>query len=184
RVEKISLNLPPNIRIENAPEGATISGMLAQGSLDAIIGPRAPSCFDQRHPHVGYLFPDPEAAAIDWYKRTRLFPIMHTLGIRRTVAERHPWLPAAVVKAFQRSKEIALERLRDISATKVTLPFVEDQVRRAQTLMGHDYWAYGFEPNRHVLERFLRRHHEEGLSCRLLAPEELFHPASLETFKI
>jgi 4,5-dihydroxyphthalate decarboxylase len=184
RVEKISLNLPPDIRVETAPAGTTISGLLADGEIDAIIGPRAPSCFDQGHPCVGYLFPDPEAAAIDWYKRTGLFPIMHTLGIRRTLAERHPFLPAAVVKAFERSKHIALERLRDGSATKVTLPFVEDQVRRAQTLMGHDYWSYGFEPNQHVLRRFLRRHHEEGLSERLLQPEELFHPGSLETFKI
>jgi 4,5-dihydroxyphthalate decarboxylase len=184
RVEKISLNLPPDVKIENVPEGATISGMLAEGNIDAIIGPRAPSCFDQGHPKVGYLFPDPEAAAIDWYKRTRLFPIMHTLGVRRTLAGKHPWLPAALVKAFERSKDIATERLRDTAATKVTLPFVEDQVRRAQSLMGHDYWAYGFEPNRRVLERFLQRHHGEGLSPRLLKPEELFHPASTEAYKI
>ena len=184
RVEKISLNLPPDVRLESVPEGATISGELASGAIDAVIGPRAPSCFERGHPHVGYLFPDPMEAAIDWYRRTGMFPIMHLLGIRRTLAERHPWLPSAVFKAFERSKSVALAKLTDTAATKVTLPFVEEHLRRCAGLMGEDFWSYGLEPNRHVLQRFLRRHHEEGLSSRLLTPEELFHPAALETHKI
>ncbi len=184
RVEKIALSLPADVRLENVPEGQTISGMLAEGSLDAVIGPRAPSCFVRGHPHVGYLYADPQAAAADWFRRTRMFPIMHLLGIRRALVERHPWLPATVVKAFEASKSIALARLGDTSAAKVTLPFVEDQLRAARELMGEDYWSYGLAPNRHVLERFLRQHHAEGLSSRLLAPEELFHPASLEAHRI
>jgi 4,5-dihydroxyphthalate decarboxylase len=184
RVEKITLNLPGGVRLENAPEGATLSGMLAAGELDAVIGPRAPSCFDQGHPHVGYLFSDPQQAAADWYRRTGIFPIMHLLGVRRTLVEQHPWLPFAAYKAFEQSKARALAKLTDTSATKVTLPFVELQLQAARKLMGQDFWSYGFEPNRHVLERFLKRHHEEGLSIRLLKPEELFHPAALESFKI
>ena len=152
--------------------------------LDAVIGPRAPSCFDRGHPDVGYLFADPQQTATDWYRRTRLFPIMHMLGIRRSLAEKHPWLPVAVFKAFERSKAIAVTRLGDTSATKVTLPFVEEQLRAARMLMGEDFWPYGLEPNRHVLTRFLQQHHAEGLSSRLLTPEELFHPASLELHKI
>lgn len=184
RIEKILLDLPPDVRVESAPEGRTISGMLADGEIDAVIGPRAPSCYRAGHPHVGYLFPDPQAAAVEWYGRTRIFPIMHLLGIRRTLAEAHPWLPYAAVKAFERSKAVALERLGDTSATKVSLPFVEEQLEAARGLMGEDFWSYGLEPNRHVLEAFLRRHHAEGLSKRLLTPEELFHPASLETHRI
>jgi 4,5-dihydroxyphthalate decarboxylase len=109
---------------------------------------------------------------------------MHTLGIRRTLIEKHPWLPVAVYKAFDRSKAIAVSKLADTSATKVTLPFVEEQLRAARLLMGEDFWSYGLEPNRRVLGRFLQRHHAEGLSARLLAPEELFHPSSLELHKI
>ena len=184
RVEKISLDLPADVRLESAPADATISGMLASGELDAVIGPRAPSCFRERHPAVGYLFPDPQKAAADWFRRVGMFPIMHLLGIRRSLAEAHPWLPYAVVKAFERSKAVALERLGDTSATKVTLPFVEEQLEAARALMGDDFWSYGLAPNRHVLERFLRQHHAEGLSSRLLTPEELFHPASLETHRI
>ena len=184
RIEKINLNLPADVVIENARPDVTISELLANGELDAVIGPRAPSCFDQGHPNVGYLFADPQQTATDWYRRTRLFPIMHTLGIRRSLVEKHPWLPVAVFKAFERSKAIAVSKLADTSATKVTLPFVEEQLRAARTLMGEDFWSYGLEPNRHVLTRFLQRHHAEGLSVRLLAPEELFHPSSLELHKI
>ena len=184
RVEKIALDLPPGVRLENVPPGATISSQLASGELDAVIGPRAPAPFSAGHPHVGYLFADPQQAAAEWFRRTRIFPIMHLLGVRRELAEAHPWLPAALVKAFERSKALALHRLTDTSATKVTLPFVEEQLAAARRLMGEDFWSYGLAPNRHVLEAFLRQHHAEGLSARLLTPEELFHPASLETHRI
>jgi 4,5-dihydroxyphthalate decarboxylase len=184
RIEKISLSLPADVVMENAGPDETISALLGSGRLDAVIGPRAPSCFERGHPDVGYLFADPQATATDWYRRTGLFPIMHTLGIRRSLADQHPWLPVAVFKAFERSKAIALARLGDTSAAKVTLPFVEDQLRAAQRLMGADFWSYGLEPNRAVLARFLGRHHAEGLSARLLSPEDLFHSASLELHKI
>ncbi len=184
RVEKIALNLPPDVRIEDAPPDRTISDMLSDGDLDAVIGPRAPSCFDRGHPQVRWLYADPTAAAMTWYRKTRIFPIMHVLGIRRTLAERHPWLPAAVMKGFGQAKARALLKLGDTAATKVTLPFVEEQVRAARALMGEDFWAYGLEPNRHVLEVFLRRHHAEGLSPRVLSPEDLFHPSTHETFRI
>src|SRR5215469_318465 len=144
RVEKIRLDLPPDVRLEEVPEGATISGLLAEGALDAVIGPRAPSCFTQGHPKVDWLFPDPMAAAADWYRRTAIFPIMHLLGIRRTLAEKHPWLPATILKAFSAAKAAALTQLGDTSATKVTLPFVEEQLRAARRLLGGDFWSYVF----------------------------------------
>jgi 4,5-dihydroxyphthalate decarboxylase len=184
RIEKITLNLPAGVRLENAPAGETLSKMLARGDLDAVIGPRAPSCYQRGEPNVGYLFPNPQAAATEWFQRTRIFPIMHLLGIRRELAEAHPWLPYAVVKAFSEAKDRALEHLTDTSATKVTLPFVEEQLEAARRLIGPDFWSYGLETNRHVLEAFLREHHAEGLSARLLKPEELFHPAALEAHKI
>ena len=184
RTEKIKIDLPPDIHIEAAPEGKTLSGMLADGELDAVIGPRAPSCFERGHPHVGWLFSDPAAAAADWYARTKIFPIMHVLGIRRALVERHPFLAAAAVKVFSQAKALALTRLADTSAAKVTLPFVEEQLRAARKMMGADFWSYGFEPNRVTLEAFLRAHHAQGLSKRLLRPEELFHPATLESYKI
>jgi 4,5-dihydroxyphthalate decarboxylase len=79
RIEKIAVTLPPDVRVQDAPAGATISGMLAAGEIDAVIGPRAPSCFLNGHPHVGWLYPDPAAAAAEWFRKTRIFPIMHIL---------------------------------------------------------------------------------------------------------
>jgi 4,5-dihydroxyphthalate decarboxylase len=184
RVEKLAVALPPGVVIETAPEGETISGMLAAGALDGVMGPRAPSCFERGDPNIEWLFRDPTAEAIAWYNKTRIFPVMHVLGIRKSLVERHAWLPAAVMKAFEASKRVALARLADTSATKVTLPFVEEGLRRARALMGEDFFSYGLAPNRHVFEWFLRHHHAQGLSSRLLAPEELFHPSTLESHKI
>jgi len=184
RVEKITLDLPASLRLEDAPRGATISGMLADGSIDALIGPRAPSCFERGHPHVGWLYPDPIAAASAWYRKTGIFPIMHLVGIRRSLAERHPFLPAAMAKAFGAAKSVALAKLTDTSATKVTLPFVEEQLAQARALMGPDFWSYGVAPNRTTLDAFLHHHHAQGLSPRRLAVEELFHPATLEMVKV
>ena len=157
--------------------------MLADGAIDAVIGPRAPSCFG-RHPHVGWLYPDPAAAAAAWFRKSGIFPIMHILGIRRTLAEQHPWLPVAAFKAFAQAKARALAKLGDVAASKVTLPFLDEHLHAARHLMGEDFWSYGLDANRHVLETFLRRHHAEGLSPRVLSPEELFHPSTHETHRI
>src|SRR3977135_1457151 len=106
-------------------------------------------------------------------------PASGASGWRRT-----PWLPAAVFKAFQESKAKCLEALEDTAATKVTLPFVEEQLRAAREFMGRDFWSYGLAAKRKVLESFLRHHHAQGLSSRLVAPEELFHPSTHESFAI
>jgi 4,5-dihydroxyphthalate decarboxylase len=139
---------------------------------------------EKGHPHIGWLFPDPTAVAKDYFKRTGFFPIMHVLGIRRELAEKHPWLPGAVYKAFEQAKEAGVRKLSDTSATKVTLPFVEERLKEARDLMGHDFWSYGVEPNRKVLDYFLGQHHAEGLSPRRVKVEELFHPATYETFSV
>jgi len=183
RPEKISITLPEDVKLDNAPAGMTISALLAKGAIDGFIAPRPPS-LPKNTPHVGWLFPDPVAAAKDYFERTGIFPIMHLVGVRRTLAEQHPWLPGAVFKAFIQAKIAALEELGDTSATKVTLPFVEERLMEARALMGQDYWSYGVAENRNTLETFLRHHHAQGLSSRLVTPEELFHPGTLESFKL
>ncbi|MBI3375503.1 MAG: ABC transporter substrate-binding protein [Betaproteobacteria bacterium] len=183
RPEKVPLELPAGIRLEQAPEGETISAMLDRGELDAFIAPRPPSCAG-RNSNVGWLFADPATTARDYFRRTGIFPIMHVVGVRKSLAERHPWLPAAVFKAFEQAKAIALERLADTSASKVTLPFVEEQLAAARDLMGADFWSYGVAPNRRTLETFARHHHAQGLSKRLVNLDEMFHPATYETARI
>ena len=184
RREKIALSLPASIRLQAAPAGGSLSDGLVAGEIDAIISPRAPSCQVRGAPHVGWLFDDPVAAASDYYRRWRVFPIMHLVGVRRSLADRHPWLPGAVLKAFTQAKVLAFARLADTAASKVMLPFVEEQLLAARKLLGEDYWPYGLAGNLRTLQYFLRHHHEQGLSGRLLAPAELFHPSTHETVKI
>ena len=184
RPEKISIKLPKDVHLEDAPAGMTISQLLAEGKIDGFIAPRAPAIDLREHPNVGWLFTDPTAAAKDYYKRSGIFPIMHLLGVRRELVAQHPWLPAALLKAFEQAKAAALTLIDDTSATKVTLPFVEEQLKVARDLMGRDFWSYGVEPNRKTLETFLRHHHAQGLSPRLLKVDEMFHPSTYETFKL
>lgn len=184
RPEKIKLTLPPEIKISEAPAGATLNQMLADGEIDGFVGPRAPLCFENAHPQIGRLFADTIAEAETYFAKTRIFPIMHVLGVRRTLSEDHPWLPGALTKAFILAKKAAEEALTDTSATKVTMPFVEDNLARVRRLMGADPWSYGLQPNIHVLETFLRYHYEQGLSPRQVGVGELFHSASTEAFSL
>ena len=184
RPEKIKLNLPAGVHVEAAPEGTTISQLLDAGEIDGFIAPRPPSGAALQNPHVGWLFDDPTAVAKDYYRRTGIFPIMHVVGIRKEIAAAHPWLPGAVFKAFNASKAAALELLADTSATKVTLPFVEEQLKAAKDLLGEDFWSYGVQANRKTLQAFLKHHHAQGLSSRLVEVDELFHPSTYETYSI
>ena len=184
RPEKIKLELPPNIKIESAPEGKTISQLINDGDIDGFIGPRPPSKFALQNPNVRWLFDDPTAVAKDYYARTGVYPIMHILGVKKELAERQPWLPNALLKAFTQSKKAALDLLEDTSATKVTLPFVEEQLKAAKESLGEDFWSYGVPPARKTLEMFVKHHHSQGLSPRLMKVEELFHPSTYETYSI
>lgn len=184
RPEKIKLALPPDVKLINAPEDQTISEMIHRGELDGFIGPRPPGGDARHNPNVNWLFEDPTATAKDYYERTNVFPIMHLVGVRKKLVEQHPWLPAALLKAFEQSKAIALEELSDTSATKVTLPFVEEQLKAARDLMGADFWSYGVDANRATLKTFLKHHYNQGLSARRMEVDELFHPTTYETTKI
>ena len=184
RPEKVKLDLPPGVKVESAPEGKTISQLIDEGEIDGFIAPRPPGGAAASNPNVVWLFDDTVAAAKDYYRRTGIFPIMHVVGIRKELAEKHRFLPAALFKAFSESKAKALELLADTSATKVTLPFVEEQLKAARETLGHDFWSYGVEKNRKTLEAFLHHHHAQGLSPRKLKLEELFDPSTYETYSI
>jgi 4,5-dihydroxyphthalate decarboxylase len=184
REERAPLKLPPEIDLQQVPDDRTLAGMLADGELDGVIGARAPSCFLRGAPNVGRLFADYRAAEADYFRRTRIFPIMHLIGIRKSLAERHPWLPVNVFKAFIEAKRLAMHELNEICHLAVTLPWMVHEYNETRALMGEDYWPYGFAENRHTLETFTRYHHDQGMSDRVVDPRELFAPASLDLSKI
>lgn len=184
RPEKLALDLPADVRIESAPAGATLNEMLAEGDIDGFIGPRWPRCFDEGHPEIGRLFTDSIAVATEHFKRTGFFPIMHLVGVRRSLANDHPWLPSALLKAFTQAKDIAIEALTDTSATKVTMPFVEDNLSAVTELMGRNFWPYGVDNNATTLAAFCEMHFQQGLSARRLTVDELFHPSTYEAYSL
>ena len=184
RSEKIKLDLPPNIHVEPIGPDDTLSGLLRDGAIDALYTARTPSSFRAGDGRVRRLFDDHVAVERDYFHRTRIFPIMHTVVIRRDVYERDRWIAQSLCKAFVAAQRIAYADLNESAALKAMLPWTMAHLEETRRDMGHDYWPYGFERNRQVLSTFLRYHHEQGLSPRRREPEELFAPESLESFKI
>jgi 4,5-dihydroxyphthalate decarboxylase len=158
--------------------------MLAKGEIDALFSARAPSCFLRGAPNVGRLFPDYPAVELAYFRKTRIFPIMHAIGIRRSLVERHPWLAVSVYKAFLKAKALATHELGQIGHLAVTLPWSVAEYDRVRAAMGEDYWPYGVAENRHVLETLMGYSFAQGLSPRKLALDEMFAPATADLSKI
>lgn len=179
REERAEIHLSPDVDWQAIPNDRTLSDMLEKGELDAIISPRAPTCFSRKDkfPLVEQMFPDYPDVELAYYKRTNIFPIMHLIGIRRSLVDRHPWLPVSVLKAFVKAKAII-----DLRHSTI-LPWAAAEYRRMQTLLGEDYWSYHLERNRHVIEAFARYATNQGLINRDVNPEELFAPSTLNLSK-
>jgi 4,5-dihydroxyphthalate decarboxylase len=184
RDEKIRLNLPGAIRLRPIGPTQTLSRMLAEGELDALVTARAPSTFHSQPDKVRRLFPDYVEQEKAYYRRTKIFPIMHTVVIRRDLHRANPWVAQSLYKAFAAAKAKAFEMYQQTAALPAALPWLVAHVEETRREMGEDWWPYGLAPNRHVLDAFLRYHHEQGLSPRRLAPEELFAKETLETYKV
>lgn len=175
--ERVPIKLPDRITVEPIGPDKTLSAMLVDGEIDALVSPRVPQAFGAAS--VARLFPDYRAAEEDYFKRTGFFPIMHGIGVRRSLVEKNPWLPGAVYAAFCEAKRRVLAELEDFGVLRVTLPFVRAELDAAKELMGPDIWPYGFEPNLNELKAMARYAHEQGLAERVIDPAELFHPSVL-----
>jgi 4,5-dihydroxyphthalate decarboxylase len=184
RVEKLKLDVPSTIKLRAIPVDKTLSRMIADGEIDALVTARAPSSFHQEPDKVRRLFPDYVETEKQYYRRTKIFPIMHTVVIRRDVYAKNPWVAQSLYKAFTDAKAKAYALYNQSAALPAMVPWLIAQLEQARREMGEDWWPYGLEPNRGVLETFLRYHHEQGLSKRRLSPEELFARETLESFKI
>ena len=182
REEKLKLDLPPNIRVERIGPDQTLAQMLKTGEIDALHTARKPSTFDGET--VTRLFPDFVPVEREYFQRTGVFPIMHVIAIRREVYEANRWIAMNLFTAFREAQALAYADLPETAALKTMLPWANAAVEEADALMGPDFWPYGLGPNRATLETFLRYHHEQGLSNRLVTPEEMFAPETLENFVI
>ena len=184
REERASIKLPADVDLQPIPEHRTLSAMLAAGELDGLFSARAPSCFLRGAPNVARLFPDYPAVEEAYFKKTKIFPIMHAIGIRRALAEKHPWLAVSVYKAFLKAKELCMHELGQIGHLAASLPWSVAEYDRLRTVMGEDYWSYGVHTNRHVLDTLTRYSFDQGLSVRKLDVNEMFAPSTYDLSKI
>ncbi|HEY7665504.1 MAG TPA: PhnD/SsuA/transferrin family substrate-binding protein [Xanthobacteraceae bacterium] len=172
----IPLNLPTDIRLDFLSEGQTLEQMFAAGELDALLSLYIPKLFLESRPSTVRLFPNYKETEQDYYRRTRIFPIMHTVVLREDVHRAHPWAARSIYKAFVQARDVAVDGLYDTDALRLALPWLIDHVEEARRVLGKDFWAYGLEPNRPTWEAIGRYVHEQGLSPRVVLADELFAP--------
>src|SRR4051812_33451753 len=174
----------PGLDLQTLPAGETLVGALREGKLDALFTARAPSSFLNGEPHIARLFPDTRAAEKAYFQKTGLFPIMHLVGLRRDLAERHAWLPVSLYKAFLEAKALAMTDLLDVNALMVTLPWLTAEAADTMAVMGRDFWKYGVHENLPEIEPLTSYAHEQGLTDRKVKVEELFYPSTFEISKV
>jgi 4,5-dihydroxyphthalate decarboxylase len=184
RVEKQELDLPPGIEVEPIPPDRTLLDMLLAGEIDALYAPRTPRPMLSGDPSVRRLFSDPRAEEERYAAETGIFPIMHTVVLRRDVYIARPWLARSLHSAFEQAKALTEARMGEVAANPYMVPWLTDELEHTRTLLGRDFWPYGLDANRSTLDVFLRYAHEQGLTPHRLAPEELFVPETHESYVI
>ena len=172
----IPLDLPPNIRLDFLSKGQTLEQMFEADELDALFSIYMPQLFVDGSSAVARLFPNYKEVEQDYYRRTHIFPIMHTVVLREDIYRAHPWAARSLYQALRKARDLAVEGLYDTDALRLALPWLLDHVEEARRIIGHDFWAYGLEPNRPTYEAIGRYVHEQGLSPRVVTPDELFAP--------
>jgi 4,5-dihydroxyphthalate decarboxylase len=175
RIEKVELKLAQGVTIKPVPE-RSLTQMLAAGELDAVISAREVP--GER------LFPDFRNAESEYFRKTRIYPIMHVVVLRRDVYERDRWIAMNLYRAFYEAKQRSLERVSEFGLSHLPLPWVPDHAAQWRALAGDDFWPYGVEPNRPTLEAFVQYAHEQGVCHRKLSVDEMFAPETRESFKI
>jgi 4,5-dihydroxyphthalate decarboxylase len=184
RREKIPLSLPADIRIEPIPEGKTLAQMLVDGEIDALYTPRTPAPFAAGRPEVRRLFPDAGLEEERYFAATGVFPIMHTVVLRRDRYEESRWLARALLKAFEQARRQAMDGIDETASLRYMVPWLHEEVARTRAVLGEDYWPYGIGPNIGPLETFLRYAAEQGLATRPFSPADLFAEETHEEFVI
>jgi 4,5-dihydroxyphthalate decarboxylase len=175
RPSRIDFELP-GVKLTRMPPERDMGPMLEAGEIDAIISPNAPRALGRRDSPVARLFPDYRQAEKAYFAKTGIFPVMHTIVLRKDVYEKHPWAARSLYDAFVKAKEWAYAQLMETDALKLTLPWVVAEMEETRRVMGEDFWPYGIEPNRISLEALPQYLYEQHLAPRKPSIDELFAP--------
>jgi 4,5-dihydroxyphthalate decarboxylase len=171
--EDLDFRPPEGVRLTRVRDDQSVETMLAEGELDALLHPDIIEPIVKKDPRVGRLFENPKAAEIEYYERTGIFPIMHFVGLKQEVVERHPWIPRSLAKAFEQAKAIGMKRMRNPRVA--LLAWYQEALEEQERLLGADPWEYGLTPeNVRNINTLMGYSHEQGLIRRMIPMDELF----------
>lgn len=175
--EKIEFTYPSGVRVDSAPTDANLSDMLERGEIVALFCARAPNAFIKGSPEVVRLFPNYKEVEQAYYRKTKIFPIMHTVVIKKSLYQEHAWVARSLYDAFSRARQQTYERMCNItSALPVMLPWLMAEVEDELSFFEDDFWPYGIEANRITLETFTQYAHQQGLTSYQVEVDSLFTP--------
>jgi len=178
--ERYHVEISGGVHVQRIKAGETLSRLLEEGRLDAVMGPAEPECF-RRASHIARLFPDYKRVEQDYFRRTKFFPIMHMLVLRNDVYRENPWAAMSIFKAFQSAKEKGMQRLWETWDLPCAVPWLLPELEETRAIFGPDHWPYGIAANQGVLERMTRASLEQGLSPKKLAARDLFARETWQT---
>lgn len=183
RTEKVALRLPAGLSVKHVTD-KSLDELLLAGELDAVMCAHPPDSFTDGIGGVTRMFENFIEIEERYVRETGIFPIMHTVVIRREVLDSNPWVAMNVFKAFEEAKRRSVERMRFIGVSHVPIPWCYEYARRARDVFGKNYWPYGIDDNRKTLEAFLKYAFEQGVCHRHLAVEEIFAKQVQQHFRV
>ena len=185
RVEMATLKLPAGVRYTQEP-GKSLVELLLAGEIDCMISAHPPHEFEIGNPAITRLFPDYREVEEAYFDDTGIYPIMHTIAIKRDVYEEYPWIARNLMTAFEEARDRSVKRLTEVTASQIPVPWgYENALRTGRKIFGdHGLWPYGIEPSRTTIEAFLQYCDEQGVTHRKLTPEELYAPEAMTEFVI
>ena len=183
RIEKVELSLPQGVKLTRVAD-TSLSEMIASGEIDCALIARPPNSFLAGHPDVVRLFPNFDALEEQHFAKSKVFPIMHVIAMKREILDAYPWAARNLYNAFNESKRRSVERLLDPAVSRYPLPWLPTYARKMRDLFGGDPFPFGIEENRPTLELFLQYTFEQGIARRHAKPEEIFPPGIMTSVKI
>ena len=176
RADRLGRKLPADIKLTQAPAGTELGDMLERGEIDFMMTANNPLSFRRGSGKVARLFPNYGELEKDYYRRTKIYPIMHTVVIRRDIYDRDPWVALSLYKALCRAKDHSYHHILETGSPKASLAWLQPMLEEEQEIIGDDWYPYGIEKNRPSIDALLQYTHEHGLTDRRIKIEELFAP--------
>lgn len=176
---RMEIEMPTRYEVHEIPKGVAPDRLLIEGELDAMICAVLFPSLGDGNPNVRRLFEDYKAVESAYYKKTGIFPIMHTVAMREEVWKECPWIATSLFKAFQEAKALAYQRINDVSPYKISLVWFREVLAEQKNILGDDPWPYGLSKNRKTVGQLAEYLYEQGLIKKKLAVEELFAPNTL-----